>query len=147
MLNHAKSVSALYDASLSFPIEEDIQSTRIHLQSKMMDEYAKPEKKRKTAVDLQVVKHVLPETNYMIDLPVPEKKSKQATAELELIKPSELISQQVHFTKKPEWHAPWKLMRVISGHMGWVRSIAVDVSNEWFATGSADRLIKVNLLN
>ena len=44
---------------------------------------------------------------------------------------------------KPEWHAPWKLMRVVSGHMGWVRAIAVDPTNEWFVTGSADRTIKV----
>lgn len=44
---------------------------------------------------------------------------------------------------KPEWHAPWKLMRVISGHTGWVRSISVDTSNQWFVTGSADRTIKV----
>ena len=44
---------------------------------------------------------------------------------------------------KPKWHAPWKLMRVISGHMGWVRSVSVDVSNEWFATGAGDRVIKV----
>jgi pleiotropic regulator 1 len=44
---------------------------------------------------------------------------------------------------KPAWHAPWKLMRVISGHLGWVRSIAVDPSNEWFATGAGDRLIKI----
>jgi len=44
---------------------------------------------------------------------------------------------------KPEWHAPWKLMRVISGHTGWVRSVTVDASNEWFATGSADRTIKI----
>lgn len=34
-------------------------------------------------------------------------------------------------------------MRVISGHTGWVRSVSVDVSNEWFATGSADRTIKI----
>lgn len=44
---------------------------------------------------------------------------------------------------KPEWHAPWKLHRVISGHLGWVRCVAVDVSNEWFATGAADRTIKI----
>jgi pleiotropic regulator 1 len=44
---------------------------------------------------------------------------------------------------RPEWHAPWKLMRVISAHSGWVRAIAVDHSNEWFATGSADRTIKI----
>jgi pleiotropic regulator 1 len=44
---------------------------------------------------------------------------------------------------KPEWHAPWKMMRVISGHLGWVRCIAVDPTNDWFVTGSADRTIKV----
>ena len=44
---------------------------------------------------------------------------------------------------KPEWHAPWKLYRVISGHQGWVRSVTVDPSNEWFVTGSADRTIKI----
>jgi pleiotropic regulator 1 len=43
----------------------------------------------------------------------------------------------------PGWHAPWTLQRVIAGHTGWVRSIAVDVSNEWFATGSSDSRIKI----
>jgi pleiotropic regulator 1 len=46
---------------------------------------------------------------------------------------------------KPQWHAPWKLYRVISGHLGWVRCIDVDPSNEWFATGAGDRIIKVNI--
>jgi len=44
---------------------------------------------------------------------------------------------------KPQWHPPWKLTRVISGHTGWVRCIAVDPTNEWFCTGSADRCIKI----
>jgi pleiotropic regulator 1 len=44
---------------------------------------------------------------------------------------------------KPQWHAPWKLYRVISGHLGWVRCIDVDPSNEWFVTGSNDRIIKI----
>jgi len=44
---------------------------------------------------------------------------------------------------KPQWHAPWKLKRVIAGHLGWVRAIAVDPTNEWFVTGAADRSIKV----
>lgn len=35
------------------------------------------------------------------------------------------------------------IMQVISGHLGWVRSIAFDPSNKWFCTGSADRTIKV----
>lgn len=44
---------------------------------------------------------------------------------------------------RPEWHAPWKLSSVVSAHLGWVRAIAFDPSNEWFVTGSADRTIKV----
>jgi len=44
---------------------------------------------------------------------------------------------------RPAWHAPWKMYRVISGHLGWVRSVAFDPSNEWFATGSGDRTIKI----
>ncbi|KAI3907888.1 hypothetical protein MKW92_029994 [Papaver armeniacum] len=44
---------------------------------------------------------------------------------------------------RPVWHAPWKKYRVISGNLGWVRSIAFDPSNSWFCTGSADRTIKL----
>ena len=49
------------------------------------------------------------------------------------------IAQQA----KPEWHAPWKLMRVISGHLGWVRALAVEPNNQWFASGAGDRTIKI----
>ncbi|KAG6437696.1 hypothetical protein SASPL_102621 [Salvia splendens] len=44
---------------------------------------------------------------------------------------------------RPVWRAPWKNYRVISGHLGWVRSVAIDPSNTWFCTGSADRTIKI----
>lgn len=44
---------------------------------------------------------------------------------------------------RPIWRAPWRNYRVISGHLGWVRSVAVDPSNTWFCTGSADRTIKI----
>eukprot|EP00041_Stephanoeca_diplocostata_P011092 m.180051 g.180051 ORF g.180051 m.180051 type:complete len:474 (+) comp18408_c0_seq6:214-1635(+) len=44
---------------------------------------------------------------------------------------------------KPQWHPQWKLMRVIQGHEGWVRCIAVEPGNQWFVTGSADRTIKI----
>ena len=46
-------------------------------------------------------------------------------------------------SKPPTWHAPWKLHRVIAGHIGWVRSVAIEPNNSWFATGSADRTIKI----
>lgn len=45
--------------------------------------------------------------------------------------------------EKPQWHAPWKMYRVISGHLGWVHALAVEPGNEWFASGSADRTIKI----
>jgi pleiotropic regulator 1 len=54
-----------------------------------------------------------------------------------------LVSQSHPVVPVPDWHAPWELSAVISGHLGWVRSIAFDSSNEWFVTGSADRTIKV----
>ena len=44
---------------------------------------------------------------------------------------------------RPDWHAPWKLMRVISGHLGWVRALTVEPGNEWFASGAGDRTIKI----
>ena len=46
-----------------------------------------------------------------------------------------LVQKKSTYMPKPVWHAPWKLMRVISGHLGWVRSVTVEPGNEWFATG------------
>ncbi|KAK8808613.1 hypothetical protein WA158_008514 [Blastocystis sp. Blastoise] len=54
-----------------------------------------------------------------------------------------LIVRQQSSVPKPAWHAPWKLDKVITGHLGWVNCVDVDVSNEWFATGSNDRTIKI----
>nr|CAG4646147.1 EOG090X03RP [Macrothrix elegans] len=54
-----------------------------------------------------------------------------------------LVQRKAPTMPKPQWHPPWKLFRVISGHIGWVRCVAVDPTNEWFCTGSADRVIKI----
>ena len=54
-----------------------------------------------------------------------------------------LLPRKPSAMPKPSWHPPWKLYRVISGHLGWVRCIAFEPGNEWFCTGSADRVIKV----
>jgi pleiotropic regulator 1 len=56
---------------------------------------------------------------------------------------SALVRKDTVRQLKPEWHAPWKLMRVISGHLGWVRSVAVEPGNQWFASGAGDRTIKI----
>lgn len=44
---------------------------------------------------------------------------------------------------KPDYHPQWKLSRVISGHLGWVRAVAVDPDNKYFVTGAGDRMIKI----
>ncbi|KAF2746453.1 WD40 repeat-like protein [Sporormia fimetaria CBS 119925] len=56
---------------------------------------------------------------------------------------SALVRKDTVRQSKPEWHAPWKPFRVISGHMGWVRSLAVEPDNKWFASGAGDRTIKI----
>jgi pleiotropic regulator 1 len=60
--------------------------------------------------------------------------------------PSQALSTartQAAHQVKPDWHPPWKLMRVISGHLGWVRALAVEPNNQWFASGAGDRTIKI----
>lgn len=54
-----------------------------------------------------------------------------------------LLRQRERLRAQPKWHAPWKHKTLISGHIGWVRTAVVDPANEWFATGSADRTIKI----
>uniref|UniRef100_A0A914X8J0 Pleiotropic regulator 1 n=1 Tax=Plectus sambesii TaxID=2011161 RepID=A0A914X8J0_9BILA len=54
-----------------------------------------------------------------------------------------LLPRKAPMMAKPIWHAPWKLYRVISGHTGWVRCVDVEPGNEWFASGGADRIIKI----
>ncbi|KAI5808969.1 WD40-repeat-containing domain protein [Peziza echinospora] len=54
-----------------------------------------------------------------------------------------MVRRENYQPVKPVWHAPWKLMRVISGHLGWVRAVAVEPGNQWFCTGAGDRTIKI----
>lgn len=56
---------------------------------------------------------------------------------------SSLVRRDMVRQPRPEWHRPWKLMRVISGSLGWVRALAVEPDNQWFASGAGDRTIKI----
>ena len=56
---------------------------------------------------------------------------------------SDLVLRKPVTAQKPEWHAPWKMYRAVAGHVGSVRCLAVDPSNEWFATGGNDKTIMV----
>lgn len=53
------------------------------------------------------------------------------------------MQQALNSQPKPDWHAPWKLSKVIAGSLGWVRSVTVEPNNKWFATGAGDRTIKI----
>jgi len=51
-----------------------------------------------------------------------------------------------YFKKKKiklQQHASWKQFKVLCGHHGWVRCVDVDITNDFFVTGSADRTIKI----
>lgn len=54
-----------------------------------------------------------------------------------------LVRKDTVRSQRPQWHAPWKLFRVISGHLGWVRALAMEPGNQWFASGAGDRTIKI----
>ncbi|KAM9234713.1 LOW QUALITY PROTEIN: pleiotropic regulator 1-like [Dugong dugon] len=58
-------------------------------------------------------------------------------------KNSALMAKKAPTMPRPQWHPHWKLYRVISGHLGRVRCIAVEPGNQWFVTGSANRTIKI----
>jgi len=70
-------------------------------------------------------------------------KGSNALANILPVNQTRLALAHIQQYKKPKWHPPWKLKSVISGHLGWVRSIAVEPGNEWFCTGAADRTIKL----
>lgn len=69
----------------------------------------------------------------------------QEQKEAEANKPQGILVKSKKETSipTPNWHAPWKLSTVLSSHLGWVRSVAMDPTNEMFATGGGDRVIKV----
>lgn len=55
----------------------------------------------------------------------------KSTPQTNGITSSSLVRRPNMQQSRPEWHAPWKLMRVISGHLGWVRALAVEPNNQW----------------
>jgi pleiotropic regulator 1 len=138
----------------------DQASQKIKISTKFQDEYSKVvERKKKEELIIEDVKE--DEISQIITKTHLEKQKKKETEQTskslvvrtEFTQENEnpkdraltLIDQRRRLEEglKPEWHAPWKLMRVISGHVGHVRALAVDPSNEWFISGSVDRTIKI----
>eukprot|EP00996_Jenningsia_fusiforme_P000230 NODE_1186_length_1655_cov_36.720423_g1053_i0.p1 GENE.NODE_1186_length_1655_cov_36.720423_g1053_i0~~NODE_1186_length_1655_cov_36.720423_g1053_i0.p1 ORF type:complete len:488 (+),score=68.87 NODE_1186_length_1655_cov_36.720423_g1053_i0:99-1466(+) len=77
----------------------------------------------------------------------PQKPSKlpESTSNLQVlpVPTSVLATQSKGRHREAQWHPQWKIMKVLTGHVGWVRTIAIDWTNEWFVSAGDDRVIKV----
>jgi len=140
-------------------LQDDEKSTRIRLSVKINDEYkdakelpasllaqqgqvgpARPKEQRKMitagpSASADASRIIAQIDNTPTHIPSTFSSSSTLNKALQLHKTTRTI--------KPTYHPPWKLMRVISGHLGWVRSVAVEPGNKWFATGAGDRVIKI----
>ncbi|KAH9984245.1 WD40 repeat-like protein [Russula vinacea] len=125
-----------YSVFASYPdagLRDEEKSARLRLAVKMNDEY----------------KHYkqLPPALVAQQVPVgparPKEMRKAITAGPSSETTRMIASIDTTPEQRPTYHAPWKLVRVISGHLGWVRSVAVEPGNKWFATGAGDRVIKI----
>jgi len=105
------------------------------------------------AVDKEIVSEQREEARARIAQAFADPESEEANASLEKKKfalvpvgrkaGSTALALKAKKKIEPEWHAPWKMMRVISGHQGWVRALEVEPGNEWFASGASDSTIKI----
>jgi pleiotropic regulator 1 len=113
------------------------QTQKLRLSVKISDDYGTMIKKKKSVKPTEKPELIIEDIKEEKALILVESKRQQQALTL--------MEQRKRYEEsmKPTWHAPWKLSRVISGHVGWVRCLAVDTSNEWFASGSVDRTIKI----
>ncbi|KII84842.1 hypothetical protein PLICRDRAFT_701575 [Plicaturopsis crispa FD-325 SS-3] len=136
---------------------EDEKSARIRLSVKINDEYRDFKELPAALLSQQgPVGPARPKTNQKAITAGPSADTSRMIAQIDntpthqasTFTSSTKLSQALTLHKttrtiKPTYHAPWKLVRVISGHLGWVRSAAVEPGNQWFATGAGDRVIKI----
>ncbi|KAJ3271586.1 pre-mRNA-splicing factor prp46 [Terramyces sp. JEL0728] len=130
-----KNLKRTHDLFGDTSINENIAARKLKITSKILDEY-KDLGELPDHVERKFKKQ--PVSNALVVKEKPEKQEQLFGNSQQLIKIKESRKMP-----KPDWHPPWKLMRVISGHTGWVRCIDIDSSNEWFATGASDRMIKI----
>jgi pleiotropic regulator 1 len=54
---------------------------------------------------------------------------------------SALVRKDTVRQARPDWHAPWKVMRVISGHMGWVSYRSFELRQKLILVTRSDHLL------
>ena len=130
--------------ALSIKAKDQYRPVMHLVEEHQLSEKKKPAKTTKL-VDKQDNDNMTPnEANQITEykkLPIPQVNTTPNA--LVLSSGTTIIPRKPAAMPKPEWHAPWKLSRVLSGHIGWVRCLAVEPGNQWFASGSNDRIIKI----
>ncbi|KAG5651550.1 pre-mRNA-splicing factor prp46 [Sphagnurus paluster] len=155
----AKRTRAIFASAPDDGFKEDEKSARMRLSVKVNDEYRDYKELPASLLSQQgPVGPSRPKTNAKMITAGPSADTNTAriiatidktpTPQPSTFSSSTKLSQALTLHKttrtiKPTYHAPWKLVRVISGHLGWVRSVAVEPGNKWFATGAGDRVIKI----
>lgn len=118
-----------------------------HLQDTIDNHKSTLEKYDSYMQNESVYRTELPDSKQLVTVKNPNTISRSLVSRIytpEETEHSVMSRQKQLIMQKPDWHAPWKLMRVINGHIGWVRCVEMDrVDNEWFATGSNDTTIKI----
>ena len=89
----------------------------------------------------------------LISCQIPEVKSKQVQSShaAYAIAPAPVIDHRPDRAKEfgqsnkpaPKFHRQWQNYCVLTGHNAWVRAVTVDPTNEFFITGSTDRMLKI----
>ncbi|KAI0668257.1 WD40 repeat-like protein [Trametes maxima] len=147
----------IFASGLDDSMRDEEKSARIRLSVKMSDEYKEVRELPAPLLAQQgPVGPARPKEQRKAITAGPSSDTSRMIAQIDntpIVQPSTFSSSsnlktalQLHKTTrtiKPTYHPPWKLVRVISGHLGWVRSVAVEPGNKWFATGAGDRVIKI----
>jgi pleiotropic regulator 1 len=60
---------------------------------------------------------------------------------------SALVRKDTVRQAKPDWHAPWKVMRVISGHMGWVSHRKYELRHKLILVSRSDLLLLIQTIS
>ncbi|KAF7361475.1 Pre-mRNA-splicing factor PRP46 [Mycena sanguinolenta] len=154
-----KRTRAIFESCPDEGLRDDEKSARIRLSVKIHDEYRDfkelppallsqqgpvgPSRPRETRKMITAGPSADNSTSQMIaaidKTPISQPSTFQSSSKLS----QALTLHKTTRTIKPTYHPPWKLVRVISGHLGWVRSVAVEPGNQWFVTGAGDRVIKI----
>ncbi|EGR27333.1 pre-mRNA-splicing factor prp46, putative [Ichthyophthirius multifiliis] len=129
--------------------EEQKPTTLLEILIKELPNYQESDDDKLSKIPKHFLKYQKKQEQYQAEntnnLQLSVQQKQEGNNQLQLLNTTQLgsvITRNITKVIKPDEHKPWKLMRVIAGHRGWIRTVAVDPANQFFVTGSNDRTIK-----